>query len=50
MRVGEVGGVIEDIPAGWAATVADAVLPVKAIGNFIYGLWVQPATVTAEAR
>ncbi len=36
--------------AAIAATVADAILPVEAIGNFIYGLWVQPATVTAEAR
>jgi two-component system chemotaxis response regulator CheB len=29
--------------AAIAATVADAILPVEAIGNFIYGLWVNPA-------
>jgi len=31
--------------AAIAATVADAILPLDAIGKFIYGLWVQPATV-----
>jgi hypothetical protein len=27
-----------------------AILPLDAIGKFIYGLWVQPAAVTAELR
>jgi two-component system chemotaxis response regulator CheB len=36
--------------AAIAATVADAILPLEAIGNFIYGLWVGPAAVRAEAR
>jgi two-component system chemotaxis response regulator CheB len=31
--------------AAIAATAADAILPVEAIGNFIYGLWVERATV-----
>jgi two-component system chemotaxis response regulator CheB len=30
--------------AAIAATVADAVLPVEEIANFLYGLWVNPAT------
>ena len=38
--------------AAIAATAADAILPVEAIGNFIYGLWVERAVVheAAEAR
>jgi two-component system, chemotaxis family, protein-glutamate methylesterase/glutaminase len=38
--------------AAIAATAADAILPVEAIGNFIYGLWVERAMVheAAEAR
>ena len=36
--------------AAIAATVADAILPLEGIGNFIYGLWVKPAAVSAEAR
>jgi chemotaxis response regulator CheB len=38
--------------AAIAATAADAILPLEAIGNFVYGLWVQPAAVqeTAEVR
>ncbi len=36
--------------AAIAATVADAILPLEEIGNFIYGLWVKPAAVSAEAR
>jgi two-component system, chemotaxis family, protein-glutamate methylesterase/glutaminase len=38
--------------AAIAATAADAILPVEAIGNFIYGLWIERATVheTAETR
>jgi two-component system chemotaxis response regulator CheB len=35
--------------AAIAATAADAVLPLEAIGKFIYGLWVQPAAVRREA-
>jgi len=31
--------------AAIAATVADAIVPLVAIGRLIYGLWVQPATV-----
>ncbi|MGZ4417401.1 MAG: chemotaxis protein CheB [Gaiellaceae bacterium] len=31
--------------AAIAATAADAILPVEAIGNFIYGLWVERAAV-----
>jgi len=31
--------------AAIAATVADAILPLDAIAKFIFGLWVQPATV-----
>jgi two-component system chemotaxis response regulator CheB len=34
--------------AAIAATVADAVLPLDAIGRFLYGLWVNPAPVTRE--
>jgi two-component system, chemotaxis family, protein-glutamate methylesterase/glutaminase len=38
--------------AAIAATAADAILPVEAIGNCIYGLWVERAAVheAAEAR
>jgi len=37
--------------AAIAATVADAVLPVEEIANFLYGLWVSPATgAVTEAR
>jgi two-component system, chemotaxis family, protein-glutamate methylesterase/glutaminase len=37
--------------AAIAATVADAVLPVDEIANFLYGLWVNPAVSTlTEAR
>ncbi len=36
--------------AAIAATVADAILPLEGIANFIYGLWVKPAAVSAEAR
>jgi two-component system chemotaxis response regulator CheB len=37
--------------AAIAATVADAVLPVEEIANFVYGLWVNPAVREAtEAR
>jgi two-component system chemotaxis response regulator CheB len=53
-RIKELGGValIQDplgamrrtMPdAAIAATVADAILPLEAIGKFIYGLWVKPA-------
>ncbi len=53
-RIKDVGGValIQDplgaarraMPdAAIAATAADAILPLDAIGKFIYGLWVQPA-------
>jgi two-component system, chemotaxis family, protein-glutamate methylesterase/glutaminase len=35
--------------AAIAATVSDAVLPLDAIGNFVYGLWVTPAEVREEA-
>jgi two-component system chemotaxis response regulator CheB len=35
--------------AAIAATAADAILPLEAIGNFIYGLWVQPAGVREAA-
>jgi two-component system chemotaxis response regulator CheB len=62
-RIKDVGGValIQDprdaarrtMPdAAIAATAADAILPLEAIGNFVYGLWVQPAAVqeTAEVR
>src|SRR4051812_35356498 len=55
-RIKEAGGVavIQDplgaarrtMPdAAIAATAADAILPLEAIGKFIYGLWVQPAAV-----
>ncbi len=36
--------------AAIAATVADAILPLEAIGKFIYGLWVQPAVVREPAE
>jgi two-component system, chemotaxis family, protein-glutamate methylesterase/glutaminase len=36
--------------AAIAATVADAILPLEAIGKFIYGLWVQPAAVREAAE
>lgn len=36
--------------AAIAATVADAILPLEAIGKFIYGLWVQPAAVAHPAE
>jgi two-component system, chemotaxis family, protein-glutamate methylesterase/glutaminase len=36
--------------AAIAATVADAVLPLEEIGEFIYGLWVQPAAVREAAE
>jgi two-component system, chemotaxis family, protein-glutamate methylesterase/glutaminase len=39
--------------AAIAATAADAILPLEDMGNFIYGLWVQPAASvkeTTEAR
>ena len=35
--------------AAIAATAADAILPVEAIGNFIYGLWVERAGVPKAA-
>jgi two-component system chemotaxis response regulator CheB len=35
--------------AAIAATTADAILPVEAIGNFIYGLWVERAAVRQAA-
>jgi two-component system, chemotaxis family, protein-glutamate methylesterase/glutaminase len=60
-RIKEVGGValIQDplgaarrtMPdAAIAATVADAVLPLDAIGKFLYGLWVNPAPVREPAE
>ena len=60
-RIKEAGGValIQDplgaarrtMPdAAIAATVADAILPLEAIGKFIYGLWVQPAAVREAAE
>jgi two-component system, chemotaxis family, protein-glutamate methylesterase/glutaminase len=62
-RIKEIGGValIQDplgaarrtMPdAAIAATAADAILPLDAIGKFLYGLWVQPTGVrqAAEAR
>ncbi len=36
--------------AAIAATVADAILPLEAIGKFIYGLWVQPTAVQEPAE
>jgi two-component system, chemotaxis family, protein-glutamate methylesterase/glutaminase len=36
--------------AAIAATVADAILPLDAIGKFVYGLWVDPAAVTEAAE
>jgi two-component system, chemotaxis family, protein-glutamate methylesterase/glutaminase len=38
--------------AAIAATAADAILPLEAIGKFLYGLWVNPAAVRepTEAR
>jgi two-component system chemotaxis response regulator CheB len=36
--------------AAIAATVADAILPIEQIGNFLYGLWVQPAAVREAAE
>jgi two-component system chemotaxis response regulator CheB len=40
------GAVRRSMPdAAIAATVADAVIPLEEIGKFIYGLWVQPASV-----
>ena len=36
--------------AAIAATAADAILPVEAIGNFIYGLWVERAAIPHAAR
>jgi two-component system chemotaxis response regulator CheB len=36
--------------AAIAATAADAILPVEAIGNFIYGLWVERAAVRQAAE
>ena len=36
--------------AAIAATAADAILPVEGIGNFIYGLWVERATVPEAAE
>jgi two-component system chemotaxis response regulator CheB len=36
--------------AAIAATVADAILPIELIGNFLYGLWVQPAAVREAAE
>jgi two-component system chemotaxis response regulator CheB len=35
--------------AAIAATAADAILPVEAIGNFVYGLWVSPSAVHEAA-
>jgi two-component system, chemotaxis family, protein-glutamate methylesterase/glutaminase len=35
--------------AAIAATAADAILPVEAIGNFIYGLWVERAAMRQAA-
>lgn len=36
--------------AAIAATAADAILPVEAIGNFIYGLWVERVAVHEAAK
>ena len=36
--------------AAIAATAADAILPVEAIGNFIYGLWVERVAVHEAAE
>ena len=36
--------------AAIAATAADAILPLEEIGKFIYGLWVQPASVREAAE
>jgi two-component system, chemotaxis family, protein-glutamate methylesterase/glutaminase len=36
--------------AAIAATAADAILPVDGIGNFIYGLWVNPTAVHEAAE
>ena len=36
--------------AAIAATVADAILPLDAIGKFVYGLWVNPAAVKEAAE
>ena len=36
--------------AAIAATVADAILPLDAIGKFVYGLWVNPAAVNEAAE
>jgi chemotaxis response regulator CheB len=37
--------------AAIAATVADAVLPVEEIANFLYGLWMNPVvSAVTEAR
>jgi two-component system, chemotaxis family, protein-glutamate methylesterase/glutaminase len=36
--------------AAIAATVADAILPLDAIGKFVYGLWVNPAAVREAAE
>jgi two-component system chemotaxis response regulator CheB len=36
--------------AAIAATAADAILPLEAIGKFIYGLWVLPAAVREAAE
>jgi two-component system chemotaxis response regulator CheB len=60
-RIKKVGGValIQDplgaarrtMPdAAIAATVADAILPLDAIGKFVYGLWVNPAAVREAAE
>jgi len=60
-RIKKVGGValIQDplgaarrtMPdAAIAATVADAILPLDAIGKFVYGLWVNPAAVKEAAE
>jgi two-component system chemotaxis response regulator CheB len=60
-RIKKVGGValIQDplgaarrtMPdAAIAATVADAILPLDAIGKFVYGLWVNPAAVREAAK
>jgi two-component system, chemotaxis family, protein-glutamate methylesterase/glutaminase len=60
-RIKEIGGValIQDplgaarrtMPdAAIAATAADAILPLDAIGKFLYGLWVQPTGVRQAAE
>jgi hypothetical protein len=36
--------------AAIAATVADAVLPLEEIANFLYGLWVDPGAVREAAE